>query len=89
MDEPTSALDSEVERDIQESIAEIRATGETTIIIIAHRMSTIRAADKIVVFKDGRVVQEGTHDELMTSGEWYSMINELQAERYLPAEAAQ
>lgn len=80
LDEPTSALDSEVERDIQEAIAEARQGGKTTILIIAHRMSTIRAADKIVVLKDGRVAQEGTHQELVASGEWYSMVTNLQAE---------
>lgn len=80
LDEPTSALDSEVERDIQEAIAEVRQAGTTTVLIIAHRMSTIRAADKIVVLKNGRVVQEGRHDELMADGQWYSMVNSLQAE---------
>lgn len=79
LDEPTSALDSEVEKDIQDAIAEMRRNEETTIIIIAHRMSTIRQADKIVVLKDGRVVQEGTHDQLMATKEWYSMVNELQS----------
>ena len=78
LDEPTSALDSEVERDIQEAMAEMRREGNVTIIIIAHRMSTIRGADKIVVLQEGRVKQEGTHEELSASKEWYAMVNDLQ-----------
>jgi len=80
LDEPTSALDSEVERDIQTAIQEMRRRGNITIVVIAHRMSTIRAADKIVVIKEGRVVQEGSHQDLVRQPDWYALASQLQAE---------
>lgn len=80
LDEPTSALDSETERDVQASMAELRERSDKTIIIIAHRMSTIRNADKIVVLREGRIVQEGSHQDLMSSPEWYALASELQNE---------
>jgi subfamily B ATP-binding cassette protein MsbA len=79
LDEPTSALDSEVEQDIQEVITELRRNSGTTIIIIAHRLSTIRQSDQIVVLHEGRIEQQGTHDELVTNREWYAKINALQS----------
>jgi ABC-type multidrug transport system fused ATPase/permease subunit len=79
LDEPTSSLDSEVEKDIQESLASMRQTGNLTIIVIAHRLSTIRNADKIVVLQKGQIIQEGTHDELMVSEDWYARIQGLQS----------
>lgn len=78
LDEPTSALDSEAERDIQKVLEEMRLEGETTVIIIAHRLSTIRNVDKIVVLSGGRVIEEGTHEELMSGKSWYAKINYLQ-----------
>lgn len=78
LDEPTSALDSEVERDIQDALAQLREEGETTVVIIAHRLSTIRDADKIVVLMDGEVAAEGTHEELLESGNWYALVTKLQ-----------
>ncbi len=78
LDEPTSALDSETEKDIQAVINELRKTGETTIVIIAHRFSTIREADKIVVLRDGKIVEQGTHDELVISEHWYARVSGLQ-----------
>jgi len=80
LDEPTSALDSEVESDIQKAMDDMRHNKNTTIIIIAHRMSTIRQADKIIVFQEGRVVQEGTHEELISVGDWYSLVTDLQSQ---------
>lgn len=79
LDEPTSALDSETEQDIQLAIAEMRATGKKTILIIAHRLSTIHQADKIVVLSEGRVVEQGTHQELMVSEEWYARVSNMQS----------
>ena len=79
LDEPTSALDSEVENDIQSSIDDLRNDQNVTIIVIAHRLSTIRKADKIVVLKEGRVIQEGTHEELLSSKDWYALVNGMQA----------
>jgi len=63
LDEPTSALDSKTERYITESLEDLMK-GRTTF-IIAHRLSTVRKADRILVFKEGRIVEEGKHDKLM------------------------
>ena len=79
LDEPTSALDSETERDIQRAIDDLRLHGETTVVIIAHRLSTIRHSDKIVVMEDGRVVEQGTHQELMVSDDWYARVSGMQS----------
>ena len=78
LDEPTSALDLESERHIQEAITHIRETGSMTVVIIAHRLSTIRNADRIIVLDRGKVLQEGSHNELMVSEEWYARVNALQ-----------
>ncbi len=69
MDEPTSALDSESERVIVDTLKELHS--KKTIIIIAHRLSTIQHADKIVVLEDGKVLEEGTHDELIRNDSRY------------------
>lgn len=78
LDEATSALDRESEAVVQESLARLMA-GRTTI-IIAHRLSTIRDAHRIVVMLDGRVVEEGTHEELMAAGGVYHRLYQAQAE---------
>ena len=62
LDEATSALDTESEAAVQQALAEL-VKGRTTL-IIAHRFSTIRIADRILVFKDGRIVSDGSHEEL-------------------------
>lgn len=80
LDEPTSALDSETERDIQIALDNLRTSGNVTIVIIAHRLSTIRNADQIVVLKDGRVAEQGSHDELALNEDWYSKATYLQME---------
>ena len=79
LDEPTSALDSETERDIQRAIDDLRERGGATIVIIAHRLSTIRSADQIVVLDGGRVVEMGTHADLMISEEWYARVSGMQS----------
>jgi ATP-binding cassette, subfamily B, bacterial MsbA len=76
LDEATSALDAESEAKVQTALAEF-AVNRTTL-IIAHRLSTVRAADRIIVVDDGRVVETGPHDELMERNGVYRKLVELQ-----------
>jgi len=76
LDEPTAALDSESERLVMEALE--RLMKGRTVITIAHRLSTIRAADKIIVLKDGRVAEQGAHDELLAAGGVYADLNRIQ-----------
>ncbi|WP_291068918.1 ABC transporter ATP-binding protein [Hyphomonas sp.] len=76
LDEATSALDAESEAKVQEALSQF-ARGRT-VLIIAHRLSTVRAADRIIVMEDGRAVEEGTHDALMARGGTYNRLVELQ-----------
>ena len=76
-DEATSALDYESERIIRDNM-EMISKGRTTI-IIAHRLSTIRGCDKIVCFDNGRIVEVGTHDELLSHDGYYKKLYEAQA----------
>jgi subfamily B ATP-binding cassette protein MsbA len=72
LDEATSSLDTESEAFIQESLTQLMA-GRTTF-VIAHRLSTIRRANQILVFEDGRIVERGTHDDLITKeGRYYEL----------------
>ncbi|KJK66070.1 ATP-binding cassette domain of a mitochondrial protein MTABC3 [Aspergillus parasiticus SU-1] len=79
LDEATAALDSQSEKEVQEAL-EAAAMGRTTI-VIAHRLSTIRNAAKIIVMSSGRVVEQGTHDELMAKNTLYSDLVRQQALR--------
>src|SRR5690606_35581741 len=76
LDEATSALDAQSERLVQQALDELSA-GRTTL-VIAHRLSTVRQADKIVVIEAGRVVEEGNHDQLMAKGGAYAALVRLQ-----------
>lgn len=76
LDEATSSLDSESERLVQDAL-ETLMQGRTTF-VIAHRLSTVRRADRIIVLEGGRLVEEGTHDELMTGGGLYKRLYEIQ-----------
>jgi subfamily B ATP-binding cassette protein MsbA len=76
LDEATSALDNESERLVQQAL-ETLMRGRTTL-VIAHRLSTIRSADRIVVLVRGRVVEQGTHDELLALNAEYRKLHDLQ-----------
>ncbi|MBY0565323.1 MAG: ABC transporter ATP-binding protein/permease [Hyphomonadaceae bacterium] len=76
LDEATSALDAESEAQVQAALA--RLSQGRTVLVIAHRLSTVRDADRILVLDGGRVVEMGAHDELMTRGGLYSRLNALQ-----------
>src|SRR5215469_13179325 len=79
-DEATSALDYESERIIQDNMREI-AKGRT-VFIIAHRLSAVRWTDRIITIDRGRLVEDGTHDELINTGGRYAMLHRLQAGIY-------
>ncbi|MEL7284622.1 MAG: ABC transporter permease, partial [Pseudomonadota bacterium] len=76
LDEATSALDAESEAKVQAALTTFAA--DRTTLIIAHRLSTVRAADRIIVIDDGKVVETGTHDALIERGGVYKKLVDLQ-----------
>ena len=87
LDEATSALDSEVEAAIQEQLQSLMKG--KTVIAIAHRLSTIAAMDRLVVLEAGRIVEEGTHAELLSKGGHYAHLWERQSGGFLDLDARQ
>ena len=80
MDEPTSAIDAEAEYAIFNNLeAEYR---DKTLILVSHRFSTVRNADRILVIEDGRIVEHGSHEELLAASGRYATMFAIQAEGY-------
>jgi ATP-binding cassette, subfamily B, bacterial len=80
LDEPTAALDARSEREVFERFAEL--TKEKTTLLISHRFSTVRMADRIFVLEGGKIAEQGSHDQLISDGGRYSEMFELQAAGY-------
>lgn len=76
LDEATSALDNESERYIQQALDELMK--DRTTLVIAHRLSTIERVDKIVVMDKGKIVEQGTHQELLAKDEIYAKLYKMQ-----------
>ena len=83
LDEATSALDTESEKYIQKSLEELMK-GRTTF-VVAHRLSTIEGADKIVVMKDGRIQEIGRHEDLLAANGLYAHLYKIQFSKHANA----
>lgn len=81
LDEPSSALDPIAEYQLNHAMLE--ATENKTVIFISHRLSTTRLADRIVLLKDGRIAEQGTHEELLLQNGWYAQMWRAQAGQYI------
>jgi ATP-binding cassette subfamily B protein len=82
LDEATSALDSVTERYIQDSLDALME--ERTTIVVAHRLSTLSKMDRILVFDQGKIIEQGTHTELLHKKGHYAHMWQMQAGGFLP-----
>lgn len=87
LDEATSSLDSVTEMKIQEGLKHLM--DNRTCIVIAHRLSTLSGMDRILVFKEGKIIEDGTHHELLDAGGHYAMMWNMQAGGFLPDKDAE
>jgi ABC-type multidrug transport system fused ATPase/permease subunit len=83
LDEPTSALDAETEHQLMGALQTL-ISGRTTL-IIAHRLSTVARADRVLVLDHGRVLEQGTHAQLLSQSGTYARLHKLQFEQPQPA----
>jgi ATP-binding cassette, subfamily B, bacterial len=86
LDEPTAALDARAEHELFERIRELFRS--RTVLLISHRFSTVRNADRIYVLDQGRIVEAGSHSDLMTLGGTYAELFTMQASAYFDPEPA-
>jgi ATP-binding cassette subfamily B protein len=86
LDEPTAHLDVRTEFDVFHRLAEQR--GDTSVVLISHRLSTVRQADRIVLLEGGVITESGSHDQLMALGGTYAQLFLLQGERFQPEATA-
>ncbi len=82
LDEATSALDSVTEKLIQDSMRHLMS--DRTTIVIAHRLSTLSNMDRILVFDKGRIVEDGTSEELLKAGGHFTRLWDMQVDGFLP-----
>ena len=80
LDEPTASLDVRLEHELYEHFADL-SRGRTTL-LVSHRFSTVRMAERIVLLEGGRVAEDGSHEELMAAGRRYAEFFEIQASHY-------
>jgi len=83
LDEPTASLDARAERALFDSVRDLYAN--RTVLLVSHRFATVRSADRIIVLRDGQVIEQGTHDELMAADGLYAELFSIQASGFVDA----